>query len=101
MSCGVTQRNARRSHRSTVATHCPKIATSSPCDDVNVRAKEHAMSQQHAKKAIQAWFDGPEVAEIDRWRREQIEIPPLAEAMRVLVRRGLAASDTDEEQEHA
>ena len=53
------------------------------------------MSQQRVKKAIQAWFDGPEVAEIDRWRRQQDEIPPLAEAMRVLVRRGLAATEDE------
>ena len=51
------------------------------------------MSQQHpAKKAIQAWFDRPEVEEIDNWRRAQPEIPNLAEAMRVLVKRGLAVS---------
>jgi hypothetical protein len=50
------------------------------------------MPQQRVKKAIQAWFDGPEVAEIDQWRRQQDEIPNLAEAMRVLVKRGLAVS---------
>jgi hypothetical protein len=48
---------------------------------------------QREKKAIQAWFDGPEVAEIDRWRRAQDEIPALAEAMRILVKRGLATED--------
>jgi hypothetical protein len=53
---------------------------------------------QRVKKAIQAWFDGPEVAQIDKWRRQQNEIPPLAEAMRVLVRRGLAATGSEEDQ---
>jgi hypothetical protein len=55
------------------------------------------MSQQRVKKAIQAWFDGPEVAEIDEWRRQQSEIPPLAEAMRVLVKRGLAATEGEKQ----
>lgn len=58
------------------------------------------MSEQR-KRAIQAWFNGPEVAEIDRWRRQQSEIPALAEAMRVLVRRGLAVSESNEEQGRA
>lgn len=48
---------------------------------------------QREKKAIQAWFNGPEVAEIDRWRRAQDEIPSLADAMRQLVRRGIKATE--------
>jgi hypothetical protein len=52
---------------------------------------------QREKKAIQAWFDGREVAEIDRWRRQQDGIPALAEAMRTLVKRGLAATESDEQ----
>jgi hypothetical protein len=40
-------------------------------------------------KAIQGRFDGPDVEQIDRWRREQREIPSRADALRTLVRRGL------------
>jgi hypothetical protein len=53
---------------------------------------DHVMSQKREKKACQAWFDGPEIAQIDRWRRQQDEIPSIADAMRTLVKRGLAAS---------
>jgi hypothetical protein len=59
------------------------------------------MSQQREKKAFQAWFDPPEVAQIDQWRREQDEIPTIAEAMRVLVKRGLAANASDKKQGQA
>jgi hypothetical protein len=56
---------------------------------------------QREKKAIQAWFSGTEVEQIDQWRRQQDEIPQLAEAMRMLVRRGLAASArSDKAREH-
>jgi hypothetical protein len=66
-----------------------------------MQTRDDAMSQQRVKKAIQAWFDGPEVAEIDQWRRRQNEIPPLAEAMRVLVKHGLAANESDEKRGRA
>lgn len=49
------------------------------------------------KKPLQAWFDAPELALIDRWRREQPVIPSIADAMRTLVRRGLAATSDDGE----
>jgi hypothetical protein len=54
------------------------------------------MSQQ--KRAYQAWFDGPEVAQIDRWRRQQDEIPSIADALRTLVKRGLAATSDEKSQ---
>jgi len=54
------------------------------------------MSELQKKKACQAWFDGPEVAEINRFRRDQDEIPTIAEAIRVLVKRGLAATKARE-----
>jgi hypothetical protein len=47
-------------------------------------------------KAIQARFEGPEVAQIESWRRKQESIPPLAEALRTLVKRGLA-SESDQQ----
>jgi hypothetical protein len=46
----------------------------------------------NGKRAIQAWFGREEVAEINQFRREQDDIPSLADAIRDLVRRGLAAS---------
>jgi hypothetical protein len=56
------------------------------------------MSEQR-RRAMQAWFDGPEVAEIDKFRRKQQEILSIAETLRLLVKRGLAASGKrDEEQ---
>jgi hypothetical protein len=48
------------------------------------------MPQQ--RKAYQAFFDAPEVAEFDKFRREQPEILSIAETLRRLVKRGLAAS---------
>lgn len=45
---------------------------------------------------LQSEFDA-----VENWRRSQRRIPPLAEALRVLVRRGLAATEGDEEQEQA
>lgn len=57
------------------------------------------MSQQ--KRAYQAWFDGPEVAQIDRWRRQQDKIPSIADALRTLVKRGLAATGSDEKKSQA
>ena len=41
--------------------------------------------------AIQARFDGPDIARIENWRRSQVRIPPLAETVRLLVKRGLDA----------
>ena len=45
---------------------------------------------------LQSEFDA-----VENWRRSQRRIPPLAEALRVLVRRGLAATEADEEQGQA
>ncbi|MEH2547143.1 hypothetical protein V1283_003788 [Bradyrhizobium sp. AZCC 2262] len=56
---------------------------------------------QREKKACQAWFDEPEIAQIDHWRRRQAVIPTIAEAMRVLVKRGLAAENGGEERGQA
>jgi hypothetical protein len=50
------------------------------------------MSQKPTAKAIQARFPGSEFAQIENWRRAQPEIPPLAEALRTLVKRGLGAA---------
>jgi hypothetical protein len=47
------------------------------------------MSQKPAATAIQARFPGPEFEQIQDWRRRQAKIPPLAEAVRTLVKRGL------------
>jgi hypothetical protein len=41
--------------------------------------------------AIQARFDGLDFARIEDWRRAQTRIPPLAETVRLLVKRGLDA----------
>jgi hypothetical protein len=41
--------------------------------------------------AVQARFDGPDFARIEDWRRAQPKIPPLSEAVRILVKRGLDA----------
>jgi hypothetical protein len=48
------------------------------------------MSQKPAATAIQSRFPGPEYEQIQDWRRRQAKIPPLAEAVRTLVKRGLA-----------
>jgi len=58
------------------------------------------MSQKCAAKSIQARFPGSEFAQIQNWRRAQPELPPLAEALRTLVKRGLgvSASESDEQQ---
>ena len=53
------------------------------------------------KRAYQAWFDGPEVAQIDRWRRQQDEIPSIADALRTLVKRGLAATSDEKKSQAA
>ncbi len=47
------------------------------------------MSQKPAATAIQSRFPGPEFEQIQNWRRAQPKIPPLAEAVRTLVKRGL------------
>lgn len=52
-------------------------------------------------RAIQSRFDDPEVQAIDAWRRAQPLIPNLAEAMRVLVFRGLRASPDEAEEQRA
>ena len=43
-------------------------------------------------QAIQGRFTDPDVEEIDNWRRAQREIPSRADALRTLVKRGLAVS---------
>jgi hypothetical protein len=43
-------------------------------------------------RAILGRFDAPDVGEIDNWRRAQAEIPSRADALRTLVRLGLAAT---------
>jgi hypothetical protein len=43
-------------------------------------------------QAIQGRFDDPDVEEIDNWRRKQVAIPSRANALRTLVRLGLAVS---------
>jgi hypothetical protein len=40
-------------------------------------------------RALQGRFSGPDVDEIDDWRRAQPEIPSRADALRTLVKRGL------------
>jgi hypothetical protein len=45
------------------------------------------MAQQG--KRLMTWFDGPEVAEINKFRRRQEEIPSLAAAIRMLVQFGI------------
>ena len=49
--------------------------------------------------AIQARFSEPELDEIENWRRAQRKIPPLAHAVRALVRRGLKAVQDDQSEE--
>jgi hypothetical protein len=56
---------------------------------------------QRAKRAVQAWFDGPEIARIDEWRRKQPEVPTWSAAMRELAARGLDAIAKEEEQGRA
>lgn len=55
------------------------------------------MAQQQRKTAFQAWFDPPEVAQINKFRRDQDEIPSIANSIRQLVKRGLAATANEEE----
>ena len=45
------------------------------------------MAQQG--KRLMTWFDGPEVAEINKFRRNQEEIPSLAAAIRMLTKLGI------------
>jgi hypothetical protein len=59
------------------------------------------MSQQERVKAIMARFSTTEAAAIDRWRREQDEIPSIATAVRTLVRRGLEVERRPETAEEA
>jgi hypothetical protein len=63
------------------------------------------MSEDDAERdgmAIQARFDGPDFARIENWRRLQPKIPPLAETVRMLVKRGLDAEGrTKERKERA
>jgi hypothetical protein len=61
------------------------------------------MSGQREKRAAQAWFSGPEFAQINRFRTEQDDdvILTIAEALRRLVKLGLAAAESDEKRERA
>jgi hypothetical protein len=49
--------------------------------------------------AIQARFPEPELEQIENWRRAQRKIPPLAHAVRALVRRGLRAAQDEQSEE--
>ena len=49
------------------------------------------MTQDARPTAIQARFSASELEAIENWRRAQPRIPPLAGAMRTLVRLGLEA----------
>jgi hypothetical protein len=57
-----------------------------------------AQMKRSAARAIQARFPGKEFAALENWRRQQDEIPPLSAAMRILVKRGLAASAPEHDQ---
>lgn len=49
------------------------------------------LEDEREATAIQTRFDGPDFARIEDWRRSQVKIPPLAETVRMLVKRGLDA----------
>jgi hypothetical protein len=49
---------------------------------------------------IQAWFNDEEYDLVQDWRRAQRRIPPLSEALRELVFRGLAPNTSSEERDH-
>ena len=59
------------------------------------------MTQDCNPVAATTRFPKSEFEAIENWRRAQRKIPPLAEAMRVLVRRGLAAYGGDDERDQA
>jgi hypothetical protein len=60
------------------------------------------MTEDSNAVAATTRFPQDEFDAVENWRRAQRKIPPLAEALRVLVRRGLAASsESDEEQQAA
>jgi hypothetical protein len=59
------------------------------------------MQREKKAKAYQAWFDEPDISKIERWRREQPVIPSIADAMRTLVKLGLATTESDEKANHA
>jgi hypothetical protein len=65
----------------------------------NVRSTSggSAMVKRYGKKALQAWFDEPEVAKIDRIRRGRAD-PAWAETIRYLVQLGMAAAGNNEKQ---
>jgi hypothetical protein len=44
------------------------------------------------RRAVQAWYTETEVAEINQFRREQDDIPSLADAIRDLVKLGLTVA---------
>jgi len=49
------------------------------------------LEDEREATAIQTRFDWPDFARIEDWRRSQARIPPLAETVRMLVKRGLDA----------
>ena len=49
------------------------------------------LEDEREATAIQTRFDGPDFARIEDWRRSQTRIPPLAETVRMLVKRALDA----------
>jgi hypothetical protein len=55
------------------------------------------MAQKTAATAIQARFPRPEFELLENWRRGQPRIPPLSEAVRTLVLRGLGASEAEQQ----
>lgn len=57
------------------------------------------MSRKTALTAIQARFPEPEFEKIEDWRRAQPKIPPLAEAVRTLVKSGLEALASEPDQQ--
>jgi hypothetical protein len=53
------------------------------------------MVKRYGKRALQAWFDEPEVAKIDRIRRGRAD-PAWADTIRYLVQLGMAAAGSNE-----
>jgi hypothetical protein len=52
------------------------------------------MHLQETGAAIQVRLSGPLFDQLENWRRSQPKIPPRSEALRSLIERALAASDT-------
>lgn len=70
------------------------------CKVALIDCEVNAMTQEDNNAvAATTRFPQSEFDAVENWRRAQRKIPPLAEALRVLVKRGLAA--TEDEREHA